>query len=344
MTKAANLANLASNTNFGILNIYRGGTGVGRFDNPGVLYYDGTSTSLIVGLTPVAAGGTGMNTFPINTAIYANSANSLTAGVLPTRGGGTGMASFNTAGALYALNANTLTTGTLPVLSGGTGHDNLANNCLLIGHGFNPVNTIAPGAANNVLISDGTHWYAANAVSRGIGIIPKPSAPNNMLMDTGIDWVSVSSKGLFVDPGSYGNIMFSNGSSWTSTPSKDLYGAVGPIGNVLTSDGTKWTSAVNPTIGVGQSWTNVTSSRELGTAYTNTSDRPIMVSLSGAGFSAPVPPAMISPARTISLSVNGVVVSRTDANNIVQGIVPAGAAYIASTTGTVTLVNWAELK
>jgi hypothetical protein len=344
MTKAANLANLASNTNFGILNIYRGGTGVGQFNNPGVLYYDGIATTLLLKIAPVSAGGTGMNTFPMNAAIYANSTTMLTAGVLPTQGGGTGLASFNTAGALYALNANTLTTGTLPTVSGGTGNSGLANNALLVGHGFDPVQTIAPGAANNVLISDGTQWYAANAVSRGIGIIPKPTAANNILVDTGIDWVSVSSKGLFVNPGNYGNVMVSDGSSWTSSSKNDLYGPVGAAGNVLTSNGTSLISSVNPTVGAGQSWTNMLSNRALGTAYTNTTNKPIMISLSGAGFSAPVPPAVVSTPSTISLSINGVVVSRTDANNTVQGIVPAGSAYIASTTGTVTLVNWAELR
>ena len=41
MTKAANLANLASNTNFGILNIVRGGTGLGEFTGSGILVYEG---------------------------------------------------------------------------------------------------------------------------------------------------------------------------------------------------------------------------------------------------------------------------------------------------------------
>jgi hypothetical protein len=338
MTKAANLANLASNTNFGILNIYRGGTGVGQFDNPGVLYYDGTATSLIVGITPVSAGGTGMTTFPANSAIYANGVNSLTAGVLPTQGGGTGLATFNTAGALYALDANTITTGTLPTISGGTGNSGLANNSLLVGHGLDPIQTIAPGAANNVLLSDGTRWYAANAVSRGIGIIPKPSAANNILIDTGIDWVSVSSKGLLVNPGASSNLMVSDGSSWTSVASKGILGAVGTAGNILTSDGSSWGSQINPAFGISQSWSNKTSSRALGSAYTNNTSRPMMISISAVSTNPTI------QANTVTLSIDGVVVAQATAATTtnIQGIVPSNKTYIVTVNGTVSLINWAE--
>jgi hypothetical protein len=128
MTKAANLANLASNTNFGILNIVRGGTGLGSFPNFGVLIYEG--------------------------------GDSLRLQVANTTYGGTGLTSFTPDGAVYALDANTLTTGTLPVVSGGTGATVLANNSLIVGRGFDPVDTISPGAANNILVSDGTVWRA----------------------------------------------------------------------------------------------------------------------------------------------------------------------------------------
>jgi hypothetical protein len=128
MTKAANLANLASNTNFGILNIVRGGTGIGTYNTSGILVYEG--------------------------------GNALRLSIANTNYGGTGLTSFTPDGAVYALDANTLTTGTLPVVSGGTGAAVLANNSLIVGRGFDPVDTISPGAANNVLVSDGTRWRA----------------------------------------------------------------------------------------------------------------------------------------------------------------------------------------
>ena len=128
MTKAANLANLASNTNFGILNIVRGGTGLGTFNTSGILVYEG--------------------------------GDALSLSIANTNYGGTGLTTFTPDGAMYALNANTLTTGTLPVVSGGTGSASLANNALVVGRGFDPVYTIAPSTANNVLMSNGTRWVS----------------------------------------------------------------------------------------------------------------------------------------------------------------------------------------
>lgn len=126
MTKAANLANLASNTNFGILNIVRGGTGLGEFTGNGILVYEGGDSLRLS---------------------YAN-----------TNYGGTGLTSFEQDGALYAVNTTTLVSGTLPVVSGGTGANTLANNALVVGRGVDPVYTISPGPLNNILMSDGTRW------------------------------------------------------------------------------------------------------------------------------------------------------------------------------------------
>lgn len=132
MTKAANLANLASNTNYGILNVVRGGTGVGEFNKFGILVYEGGDALKLS---------------------YAN-----------TSYGGTGMTSFVQDGALYAVNTTTLVCGTLPVVSGGTGVNNLANNSIVVGRGVDPVYTISPGSANNILMSDGTRWNS-NTIS-----------------------------------------------------------------------------------------------------------------------------------------------------------------------------------
>ena len=141
MTKAANLANLASNTNFGVLNINRGGTGLSAFSGSGILVYEG--------------------------------GDSLRLTTANTNYGGTGLASFNIAGAMYAVSADALTTGTLPVLSGGTGTTLLANNALVVGRGTDPVYTIVPGLANTMLISDGTRWVTntSSQIFSGINAI-----------------------------------------------------------------------------------------------------------------------------------------------------------------------------
>ena len=55
----------------------------------------------------------------------------------------------------------------LAVADGGTGSSSLTSNNLLVGAGGSPVNFIAPGSANQVLVSDGTSWSAGSAA--GIG-------------------------------------------------------------------------------------------------------------------------------------------------------------------------------
>jgi hypothetical protein len=55
----------------------------------------------------------------------------------------------------------------LAVADGGTGRSSLTSNNLLVGADGSPVNFIAPGSANQVLVSDGTNWSAGSAA--GIG-------------------------------------------------------------------------------------------------------------------------------------------------------------------------------
>jgi hypothetical protein len=117
---------------------------------------------------------------------------------------------------------------------------------------------------------------------------------------------------------------------------------VGNAGQVLTSTGSaaEWQTA--PTIGVGQSWQNLTSSRSLGVTYTNSTGKPIMVMVhcqgntpNGMGF---------------IITVNGVIAAegRSDASGYGPGlsvIVPAGATY-SSTINLYSgvLARWTELR
>jgi hypothetical protein len=233
MTKAANLSNLASSTNYGVLNIDRGGTGLSSFSGSGLLVYEG--------------------------------GNSLKLSTANTNYGGTGLASFNIAGAMYAVTANTLTTGTLPVLSGGTGTTSLANNALVVGRGVDPVYTIAPSSANNILISDGTRW-TTNTVSQ-------------------------------------------------------VFAGVNALGGP-------------------QVWTDTTSSRTLNTSYTNSTGKPITVSVV----------VYANSVTTIASNVGTISVANTTIPNAtkttLQTIVPSGNTYMIFTPNiSATSVNsWAELR
>jgi hypothetical protein len=233
MTKAANLANLASNTNYGILNIVRGGTGLGTFNTSGILVYEG--------------------------------GDSLTLSIANTNYGGTGLTSFTPDGAMYALNANTLTTGTLPVVSGGTGKVSLANNALVVGQGFDPVYTIAPSTANNVLMSNGTRWVS-NTLTQLV---------------SGLD-----------------------------------------------------------VLGGAQVWSSVVGSRSVNTSYTNSTGKPIMVSVVAYSSAAGTKLAANVDAVTIA---NTSIATQTQT---IQLIVPNGSTYMIYTTssGTTTVNSWAELR
>lgn len=113
----------------------------------------------------------------------------------------------------------------------------------------------------------------------------------------------------------------------------------GASGNVLTSDGTTWQSQAFPQgIGEGQTWQTVSRSKNV--TYTNTTGRPIMVSVSVAAA------AVYWNAYLFVNSVLVGYVGQANANGdvrVISTIVPAGATYVV--TGTSFNINgWAELR
>lgn len=98
--------------------------------------------------------------------------------------------------------------------------------------------------------------------------------------------------------------------------------------------------APNDVIGVAQTWQNLTGSRTAGTTYTNTTTRPIAV------FARAV---VTSASNALNLTVAGVLVSSvgigiTGSTMFVFGIVPPGATYSVTATGSASLDTWSELR
>lgn len=92
-----------------------------------------------------------------------------------------------------------------------------------------------------------------------------------------------------------------------------------------------------PVLGVGQSWQDVLASRVSGTTYTNTTGRPIMVSVTKAQSSA----------SNNYITVDGVIVGRVRGYGIedqapLVAIVPNGSQYSVTTTSAIQ--HWAELR
>jgi hypothetical protein len=96
-------------------------------------------------------------------------------------------------------------------------------------------------------------------------------------------------------------------------------------------------------IGVGQTWQNVKSSRSLGINYTNSTGKPISVSVSSVGNASTI---------GLKLIVDGVsvvenFVSSTGSGQkyvIVSAIVPNGAVYKVNQINSVYIGEWAELR
>jgi hypothetical protein len=88
-------------------------------------------------------------------------------------------------------------------------------------------------------------------------------------------------------------------------------------------------------LGYGQLWTNVLSSRSSGTTYYNTTGKPISVMInSGSGGN-----------NDVIITINSVVAARNQVSNANPGasaIVPAGSSYVATVTGTIN--TWSELR
>lgn len=94
-------------------------------------------------------------------------------------------------------------------------------------------------------------------------------------------------------------------------------------------------------LGVGQTWQTLTGSRALGTTYTNSTGRPIYVSVV-------VNPA--NPSSSGQLNINSIPVAYAQGfvalaiGITLSGVVPNGNTYTIVTSGTTTMSFWAELR
>ena len=112
-------------------------------------------------------------------------------------------------------------------------------------------------------------------------------------------------------------------------------------GTVITTASTDTVNSLNAGIGVNQTWQDVSASRAIGTTYTNSTGKPIVVAITytnSAGNSVQ------------GLTINGVAVycAGIESAGLPSGfslIVPNGATYVTvSNTGTMTKVTWNELR
>ena len=162
---------------------------------------------------------------------------------------------------------------------------------------------------------------------------------------TGITDLTVADGGTGASSITANSVILGNG---TSTLSGNLV-APSTSGNVLTSNGTTWTSATPAgSLGVGQTWQNVTGSRAFGSTYTNSTGNAIAVSVSGTASGGG------NGSFVLILYVNGAEIGYSTVYAANAGyrvhsffIVPNGATYAVSGSGGIlstALYNWSELR
>lgn len=99
-----------------------------------------------------------------------------------------------------------------------------------------------------------------------------------------------------------------------------------------------YTSAIIKSVGVGQTWLDVLSSRVAGTTYTNSTGKPIAVNVATGNATS----------QNLSITVDGIVTSKYDGSSVagngafVTAIVPNGSTYSVTTTNTIII--WTELR
>jgi hypothetical protein len=98
--------------------------------------------------------------------------------------------------------------------------------------------------------------------------------------------------------------------------------------------------AMGAGVGSNQTWQDVTASRSVGTTYTNSTGKPIMVAIKGYGT---------QPADIV-LGINGTnmmyqnIYNGTGQSGTVYGIIPNGSTYIASISAGTSTTKWSELR
>ena len=110
--------------------------------------------------------------------------------------------------------------------------------------------------------------------------------------------------------------------------------------DLLAGLGLKANTADLKEIGVGQTWQHVTASRALGVTYTNTSGKPIIVTINLINTSYDGGLTLTVNGLSTFINYNGNSINCNIVNSI---IVPNNVTYSASTNGGVML-HWYELR
>lgn len=199
--------------------------------------------------------------------------------------------------------------------------------------------TISGGSISGITdlaVADGGTGASTAADARTNLSAAKSGANSDITSLTGLTTaLSVAQGGTGSTSLTANNVLLGNGTSAVQAV------APGTSGNLLTSNGTTWASTAPSSLGVGQTWQNVFSSRAIGTTYTNNTGKPIY-------FYAWA--STTTTSGSFNVTIDGVVMqciysSSSNTTWVGQGIVPNGSTYSFNRNGgSDPLAGWVELR
>ena len=229
---------------------------------------------------------------------------------------------------------------TAPKITGGTITGVTYSSIVVTGGSINGTaigeSTAAAGSFTTLTASGATTFSGATVVSGNL-IANSFTSSNARITGgsiTGITDLVVADGGTGRSSLNNNNLLVGSGTSAVN------FIAPGSLGNVLTSLGTSWTSVAPVPFGIGidQTWQDVTSSRASGTTYTNSTGKPIQISIvivsTGSGQG--------------NLVINGVtavssIVGATNATHQYSFIIPNTNTYVLTLSGG-SVNRWLELR